>query len=751
MALARFLLIFALVFSSALAKTYKNIQLEGLSHLSTFSANELMGFSAGDEITEYMINAAIKRFFAQGYFLDITVNANGNELIFAFKEKPVIENIAMIGVSDTDIKEKYMPLLGFKKGDIYDALKLERAKANIVQYIRAQGFYGSVVEAETESTASGVKLKLMISKGKKIIIYDSRFKGLKAFKETDFDDVIANKKRQIFPWFFGQNDGLLNLLALDLDDDRIKDFYMRYGYLDATVSEPFLEANFDNFSAKITYEIEEGKPYTVSALDLEFTDKTAPVDTQGFKQKAGKIFSIEKVRKDLEYIKEEVGAQGYAFARVFPDVIKDEKTLTAKLIYKVTCGEKVYINDVLISGNTRTLDRVIRREIFLAPGDLYDLREIKESKASLGRLGFFEKIDIKEERVLADKINLLVEVKETNTGSLKAGAGWNSYSGFTFTGSLSDRNVFGSSIGFSLDTEFAKNTEVFSFTVTNPRLNDSDYSASASVSRSYYKTDSYKTRAVGTGVTFGKYLDRHWYSSLGLTYGYSENEYYKLHPKKRPYYYEGRLVKISLIPRISYDNTDDYFVPRSGAIFSTSLELAGIGGDQKFAKLLSNYAYYYGLEDLINFDLILRFKLSGGFMQADLDNSKEVPLDSRLYMGGFGSVRGFERNSISPLDLDIYKTSKNEDDIIWIGGKNRLTSSFELSLPLVPKAKMRLVGFFDYGVIGKERLDIARSSTGAGIEWYSPMGPLAFIWAWPLKTQDLDRTNVFEFNLGQKF
>ncbi|MCV6607992.1 MAG: outer membrane protein assembly factor BamA, partial [Campylobacterales bacterium] len=697
----RTLLLFLLFFTTVFGKTYKEIQFNGLVHLSKLSASEIAGFTKEDDISLKDIDRSIGDFFKQGYFLDIQVREDNDVLIYDFKEKLLVSKITLIGVTETDKEEKYTPMLGIKKGDIFDESKLKRAKRNIVQSMRAEGYYSTVVEVGYEVVAGSVEVSLNISKGKRIIIYDSVFLGAKDFTKYELDDTLANKEKESFSWFFGQNDGKLDLLNFEYDPLRLKEFYMSKGYLDIKVEDPLLKADFNNFSAKLYYKLFEGKPYTITGIEIDVLDNKVPLDhkKEDLKLVVGKNFNVQKMRKDLEVLKDEVGSQGYAFARVYPDIQKDRKTNTAKIIYKVVCGEKVYIRDVIISGNDRTLDRVLRREVFLAPGELYNLVEIKESKKSLNRLGYFESVELKENRVSASEMDLIIKVKETTTGSLQAGGGWNSFDGFMVNASVSDRNIFGSSIGFSLKAESSAKSKNFSLSLNNPRWNDSDYSVGTSVYSKYYENDYVKTDTDGVSFSMGKQLNRYWSTSSSISYNESDNEYDETNETLKDLYISGFSNRISLSPSISYNNTDDFFVPRSGSTFSSYLDFSGFGGKQEYTKSVSSFRHYYGLESLLDIDIVFRYKGKVSLMDGDFDDTVKTPLSSRLYMGGTGSIRGFSRGSISPLDLSKYKANgeTDEDDIVRVGGSQLFTNSLELSFPLIPSAKMRYLVFYDKG------------------------------------------------------
>ena len=624
---------------------------------------------------------------------------------------------------------------------------------------RVNGKFGTIIEDRVEFTGEeSAELIFTVSKGEKIRVEKIYFEGAQTFKPSELEAApLANCEADSFGWLPGRNTGEMNLPQLEYDAPRLKDFYLQHGYLDANVSDAFTKTDFNSYLAKIYYQIEEGKPYRVNNISVEFRGEEIDLTAmrEEFKLQSGKIFDVEKMRRDITAIKDAVGEKGYAFARVIPDIDKDSGRQVADITYRIELGEKVYIRDVIISGNARTLDRVIRREVFLAPGDLYNLVEIKESRRALKRLGYFEDVTLEEERVAENRMDLVVKAKESPTGSLQAGGGYSSYSGIIFNASISDRNIFGSGKGLSFSIERSDVSKDFSLTLSDPRLNDSRYSVSTSLYNTTYEGLDYDKESQGGSLTIGRTFGRYWRGSLraGIgenTYDYDENE---LDAVEQLFYKDGTTERISLTPAASFNNTDDYYVPRSGMIFGTSLEHAGLGGDEENTELNANFAYFYGLEDLIGWDLVLRYRFKGGVSWGDLDDLESYPLGSRLYLGGLSTTRGFVSNSIAPYYRDgngnvVYDSS---GDPKRIGGNRMISNNFELGFPLIPSARMRGLLFYDYGMIGEDSLDIRRRSVGVAMEWISPMGPLQFVWARPLNEEADDETSAFEFTMGGKF
>lgn len=748
------ILFFLVAFSISLfAKSYTELKFDGLVRLSDHSVIELIGFGTNEEVSIERINSAIHALFDQGYFLDIVVDEPSNGVLrFTFKEKPTIRSVVFKGVSETDVEEKFKPIFAVKKGETYDKKKIDNAKKRLVDLVRAEGYYDTLVDIESTFKDEKVDLIVNIRKGSNIIITNANFKGLKAFDKTEIQKNLANREKQSVSWWFGRSNGKLKLLDLPYDSDRLQEFYLKNGYLDIEVSDPFLSANFDTYQASLDYELTEGNPYSVSAIYITVLDKDENNLTgliKDMRLKPMRRFDITKMRADMEKIREAVADEGYAFVKVVPDIKKDPVNQLVSVDYKVTYGNKVYIRDVIISGNNRTLDRVIRREIFLAPTDLYSLTDLKESKKALMRLGYFESATIDEKRVTDSTMDLVITVKETATGNLMIGGGYSSYDGFIINASINDRNMLGSGYSYSLEVDSSKRTRRYELSLTNPRVKDSPYSLSGSVYRTHYEATTYTRDSLGFGSTVGRKFGRYTRGYISAFYSFNDNTY----EEPNQYYVNGKTTKFALTPSVSFNNTDDFFLPRSGITASQTVEFAGFGEDEEYIRSSTTFNAFKGLEDEIDYDIIFRYKARFQAISADENDYKSFPLGSRLFLGGTRSVRGFQSSSIAPTFKNPDGTVKRDSygDVEYIGGKMAFNQSIEASIPLIADAKMRLATFYDYGAIGINDLAETRSSYGVALEWISPMGPLQFIWAWALDKEDYDTTSSFEFTLGQQF
>lgn len=717
---------------------YQEIQFDGLVRISPVVASEMIGFQKGTQFTAETMKKAIDVFYRQGYFEDIWVTEEKNVLTFHFKEKPSVAKVDFSGYGENE-KEKFQTVIGINKGDIFDDAKVEAAKKRIIAKVQADGYFDTIVEATTKNVGdAAVEVTFTINKGEKIIIESLTTQGAKSFKQEDILSKTANKAREFMGWLWGRNDGKLKLAELETDSPRIRDFYLQKGYLDAKVSDPLLKVDFTNYQATLDYAIFEGKQYTVTSVELDLGDldmnKSNLVEKIAIKK--DKPFDVEKLRKDMDTVKTAVADLGYAFARVSPDVRKNEEKGEVAITYRVDAGKKVKIRNVTIAGNARTLDRVIRRDVFLAPEDMYKLSDSRDSKNALKRTGYFEDVTIEEKRVSEDTMDLGVSVKEALTGNVMVGGGFGSYDGILLNAAIQDRNIFGSGLTSGFNVDVSRKRKNINLSLFNPRYNDSDYSLGGNIFNSRYVAYDYTENRTGVVLNTGKRITRTLFG--GLSYQYVKRDYTDFNST----YYTADLLnsdKSSMTVSLNFDNTDDYYIPRHGFTAGTSLEVAGLGGKDSFVKSFNRFSAFYGLSDWLGYDAILRYKARLGYIY----DTGYISRAEKFFMGGVSSVRGFQSSSLSP---------KSSDGNILLGGERTFSNSAEISIPLVEEAKMRLALFLDYGMIGQDSFnEITRMGTGAAIEWYSPMGPIQLIFANPLNAKPGDHTAPFEFTIGTRF
>uniref|UniRef100_UPI004048A526 outer membrane protein assembly factor BamA n=1 Tax=Aliarcobacter sp. TaxID=2321116 RepID=UPI004048A526 len=743
--------LFSLACATALsADTIKSIEYKDINKISPQILDETLNMNIGEELDNDKLNDAVIKFYKYGYFDDIKViNENGN-LKLLFTEKPSIANVDIKGYkSRAEDIDAIKTILKINKGSMYTPKRVKEAKNKLLSMLESEGFINSVVETEIEKiNEHSVKVTFNVNKGDEIVIKKANYHGADELDQSDFDHVTANKEVEFASWWFGQNDGEVKIDQLKYDARRINDLYFEKGFLDAQVKEPFLDIDFASNQAKLDFFITEGNKYTTNDIKIYLDSSIVnPEDIYPeLKLIIGNTFNIKKLRDDQEYIRTQVADKGYAFVDVRFDLKKDEANSKVDIVFNVIPGKKVYINDVKISGNTRTLDRVVRRDVYLAPGDLYNLTDFKDSTNKLKRSRFFENVVIEEKRISEDKLDIIVKVTEAATGSIMLGGGYGSYDKFMLNGSINDSNIFGSGLGLGFSADVSARSNRFELSLKNPAINDSDFNGDVEIhnSESKINKDLYDTTINTKGFSFalGRQLFRDFYAGARYKLDFIEENYtYNTTVPNatitNPYTSQD-YISSSITPYINFDNTDDFYMPREGIKAGTSLEYAGIGGDSKYLKSSTYAKYFYSLEDLTELDWIFRAKTQ---MKILVDNGQINQGDS-LYLGGPKTLRGYKSYAFPT------NTTGNKVDPY----KNMWANSLEMSFPLIPSAKMRWGIFYDYGMIGQDSFgDIKRSGAGGLLEWISPMGPLQLIFSRALDAEANDDTSSFEFSLGSSF
>ncbi|MFP6038445.1 outer membrane protein assembly factor BamA [Helicobacter pylori] len=744
----------------------KSISYVGLSYMSDMLANEIVKIRVGDIVDSKKIDTAVLALFNQGYFKDVYATFESGILEFHFDEKARIAGVEIKGYGTEKEKDGLKSQMGIKKGDTFDEQKLEHAKTALKTALEGQGYYGSVVEVRTEKVSEGALLIVFdVNRGDSIYIKQSIYEGSAKLKRRMIESLSANKQRDFMGWMWGLNDGKLRLDQLEYDSMRIQDVYMRRGYLDAHISSPFLKTDFSTHDAKLHYKVKEGIQYRISDILIEIDNPVVPLKTleKALKVKRKDVFNIEHLRADAQILKTEIADKGYAFAVVKPDLDKDEKNGLVKVIYRIEVGDMVYINDVIISGNQRTSDRIIRRELLLGPKDKYNLTKLRNSENSLRRLGFFSKVKIEEKRVNSSLMDLLVSVEEGRTGQLQFGLGYGSYGGLMLNGSVSERNLFGTGQSMSLYANIATGGgrsypgmprgagRMFAgnLSLTNPRIFDSWYSSTINLYADYRISYQYIQQGGGFGVNVGRMLGNRTHVSLGYNLnvtkllGFSSPLYNRYYSSTKQIIIPSQPVCVSSLGLllglrqvqscstpgstrvgqtppvtglwdrdyhtpitssftldVSYDNTDDYYFPRNGVIFNSYATMSGLPSSGTLNS-------WNGLGGNVR-----NTKVYGKFAAYHhLQKYLLIDLIARFKTQG-GYIFRYNTEDYLPLNSTFYmggvttvrgfrngSITPKDEFGLWLGGDGIFTASTELSYGVLKAAKMRLAWFFDFGFL----------------------------------------------------
>jgi outer membrane protein insertion porin family len=686
----------------------------------------------GDSFDLEKIDESIKALYNTGYFQTIKAVKKGNTLIFECKEKPIILHIEYENLYEDlkkILKEKnYLP----KKGEIYSKEKIDNLKGFIKAYYLSKGYFNTVVEVTKKSVPgkNAIDLTIAIKKGEQLIIKKVNFYGAKKVDKSDLLSEIENRPRTFWSIIPFTNSGKLNIYKLPSDQQALQNYYLNLGFMDAKVYTPLAVSNFDNYTAKVDFKIHEGKRYIIKQVLLDYP-KNIKVKIPQLNLKKDKYFNVSALREDIKALKHAFENEGYAYVKVYPEIKKEKDQAT--ITYKIVPGDIVYIRNVIINGNTKTLDRVVRRNIYLAPGDKYSYKDLTDSKNTLQRSGYLENVKIVTKPVSSNQMDLIVNVKEGLSGSLRAGISYGSYTKLGFNFSISEKNVFGSGQSLSASVDYSSVNKTYKISLFNPRVFDTKYSFNTSIFNTTFEGISYTSDQKGFTLGVGKKLSR--FVGANITYGYTKT---KLTDYNTTVYLMPESTKSYIITSVNYNDTDNYFFPTTGQKASLMFEFAGIGGDEKYVKTLAQYKYFYPLiNKTYQTYAVLKYRVIAGAIKSN----GYLPINEKFYLGGISSVRGFSTYSISPVDDEGNK----------IGGKFEFITGPEISTPLSLKNKLWLSGFIDYGAIGENGFNITRSSYGFSIDWITPMGPLSFVWAWPIKKGDDDDLQRFEFSLGASF
>jgi len=731
----------------------KDIRVEGIQRTEAGTVFSYLPVKVGEQMTDEKASQAIKALFATGFFKDVRIEVEGDVLIVAIDERPAIATVDYSGLKafDKDQVKKINRESGLAEGRIFDRAVLDRAEQELKRQYLSKGLYS--VEIKTTVTPlerNRVGINFTIVEGDVAKIRKINIVGARAFKESELLEQIELSEGGWLSWYSKDNQYSKQKLTADLET--LKSFYLNRGYLEFAVESTQVSITPDKKDIYITVGISEGKRYTISDIKLAGEMIVSEAELKKLIElKPGDVYNGEKMTSTTKKIQDRLGNEGYAFANAnaVPEVDRDKQTVAFTLF--IDPARRVYVRRINIAGNTRTRDEVIRREMRQLEGSYYDGEKITESKKRLDRLDYFKDTAIETPAVTGspDQIDVNVKVEEKPTGQLLLGAGFSSADKLVLQTSISQANIFGSGKTLSVALSTGSTNKVYSISHTDP------YFTIDGVSRGFdiYRRDfnafnvnlgDYSTSSYGAGVRFGyPYTPKDTFV-FGLAVDHTLYNLGGNAPSRLVNYvatFGASATTYPLTVNWYRDTRDSALAPREGRFQNAGLEYGVPGGDLTYAKLTYLQRWYIPLGKL--YTLYLRGE--GGYGKGF--DGKPLPTFKRFYAGGIGSVRGFDTNSLGPRDTD--------DSIL--GGERRVTGSAEFLFPfpgLVKDRSLRLSAFVDMGQIfgtGGTWIPGMRYSTGIGLNWQSPFGPLSISYALPLNRKDGDRVQHLQFTVGTTF
>ena len=777
----------ALVASAAWAVdpfTVRDIRVEGLQRVEAGTIFASLPLRVGDVYNDERGSAAIRALFDLGLFKDVRIDVSGNVLVVIVEERPTVNDVEVVDTKefDKDVLKKALRDVGLAEGRPFDRALTDKAEQELRrQYVGRSLYNATVVTTVTPIERNRVNLTFTVTESGRAKISDVRIVGNTVFSDSTLLGLFDQDAGGWMSWYTKSNQYSRTKLNADLET--LKSYYLTRGYLEFRIDSTQVAISPDREDLVVTVNVTEGQKYTVSSVKLEGNYLGKEEEFKSLvTMRPGEPYNSERVNETTKAFTDYFGTFGYAFARVQVQPELDRVNNRVVLTVQAEPVRRVYVRRVTIGGNNRTRDEVLRREFRQFEASWYDGDKIKLSRDRIDRLGFFTEVNVETQEVpgAPDQVDILVNVAEKPTGSLQLGAGFSSAEKVSFTFGISQENVFGSGNYLGLQVNTSKFNRTISLTTTDPYFTQDGISRTLNVysttTRPYYTIDGdYRLVNEGGSIRFGVP-----FSEVDTVFFGAGLERFKFDPGSNtaiatPQAYQDffgctpdattKLVTcakssvwgLPLTIGWARDDRDSALVPSSGRLQRANVEL-GVAGDLRYAKTSYQYQQYFPLSKQYT------LALNGEVGYGKASSGYAFPVFKNFYAGGLGSIRGFEQNSLGPRDRVTQAA---------LGGTKKAIFNAELSTPFPGAGNdrtLRLYGFFDAGNVFSDSYagqtpaqvkgqKMIRASTGIGISWVSPLGPLRLAYAVPIKSQKenlveaipADRLQRIQFQIGTSF
>ena len=723
------------------------ILVEGANRVGHDAILRVMRTRVGEEFDLARVREDVKAIYRMGYFSDVKIDAeevpDGLHLTVQVVEKPIVSSIAIEGNKEVDTGD-LRAVLTIKERTLFQEEKVKESARKMLEVCQNKGWYDANVDSSfTEEADGSIRVSFRVSEGEKLKIVKIRVTGNRYLGEKEIRKGMETKEKGFFS--FLTDSGVFKKDRIENDIRRIETLYQNNGFLDSKVSDP--EIGREPKGLRVTIHVFEGRQYRVG--EVRFSGESGLTEEELRKKgklKGGDVFSRETLLADVLSLTTVLNDQGHALALVTPLVEKRKEYPLADVTYKMERGDKFRFGKVEVVGNTKTLDRVIRRNLDVDEGRTYTATGLKRSKENLTRITYFK--DIKISTAPSDvprEMDVKVEVQEGPTGTLSGGLGFSSLDKLFGVVQVSENNLFGRGWRASLSSQFGARRTVFSVDFRDPYFLDTDYSLLLNA----YKTDveytDFNRKSQGGRVGIGYSFTRDISASLSLRVDSVEvtDPGDAISTILKEEFAKGTQETRSIAINVIRNTTDKYIDPSRGTVESATVEYAGgpLGGDSDFVK--------YFLNGKVFFPVTTSTVLSGNVLWGHAISTVggRVPIFERFFLGGPYSIRGFASRTLSPVDPNTGER---------IGGNKELVMNVEYLFPLFGEIGFKGVLFFDAGNTWRQGDwpwdgEALKYATGFGIRWYSPMGPLRFEWGWNLNPAPGEAKRVVEFTIGTAF
>ena len=738
----------------------KDIRVEGIQRTEAGTVFSHLPVKVGEIMDDDLASQAIKSLYSTGFFKDVRIEAENDVLIVTVQERAAIAQIEFSGNKSfpTDKMKEGLKQVGIAESQIFDKSQLDRAEQEIKRQYLSQGKYGATVKTVvTPLERNRVAVRFDIEEGAVSKIRDINIVGNKAYTIEDLRAQFLLTTPNWMSWW--NKDDQYSKQKLNADLETLRSFYMNQGYLEFNIDSTQVSITPDKKDIYITINITEGEKYTISEVKLA-GETLVPEDElrQLIQVQAGDTFSREKVTQTSKAISDRLSNDGYAFSNVnpVPDINKEKHT--AAFTFFVDPGKRVYVRRINVVGNTRTRDEVIRREVRQLESAWYASNKINRSKERITRTDFFSDVNVETPAVAgtADQVDLNISVTEKSTGSVQFGAGLSSNEGVVFGITVNQNNFLGTGNRVSAQVNTGKVNTTYSLSYTDPYFTPDGVSRGIDLYRRDVNTSSlnigtYNTSSYGGGVRFGIPLNERDGINFGLAADFTSVDLTSQSPQQYKDFCEkaSGCTSNSIVASAgwTHDSRDSIMFTTKGVLQRLSGEVSIPVLDLEYYKIDYKHAWFKEL--FTGYTLML----NGEIGYADSYGNKNYPFFKNFYMGGVNSVRGYTNGSLGPRGID--STTGND---FALGGTKRMLGNAELYIPipgLKDSKQFRMSAFADagnvFGVNDSYDFGELRYSTGLGLSWVSPFGPLKLVFAKPLNSKSGDNTQTIQFQLGQQF
>lgn len=744
----------------------KDIRIEGLQRVEPGTVFSYLPVQVGDTFTEEKGADAIKALYSTGFFRDVQIQAQGNVLIVIVEERPTISRIEFTGMKEFDQENirKSLKAVGVAEARFYDKALIDKAEQELKRAYVGKGMYAAeVVATVTPLERNQVAVYFNIDEGPVAKIQEINFIGNDVFSESTLKSEMQLKTGGWLSWY--SKDNLYSKQKLTADLENIRSYYLNRGYLEFVIESTQVSITPDKKGIYLTISIREGNKFTVKDVRLagELLGKEAEL-LQLVTLKPGDTFSSAKLTESTKAIAEILGSYGYAFATINPQPDIRRELSEVDLTLVVDPGRRVYVRQVNISGNAKTRDMVVRREMRQLESSWFDSDKIDLSKKRLGRLGYFTETDVSTQDVPGspDQVDVNVKVTEKPTGAVTIGAGFSSTEKLILSAGINQENAFGTGTAVGLNFSLGKINQSLALSNYDPYFTEDGISRYTdlyyrSTKPLYYTGDpDYQIKSVGSNIKFGvpyTEVDRVFFGT-----GFEVFQIKSTINTPQPYLnymvdygatvpgYPATLntYNIPITVGWSRDGRDSALIPSTGSLQQLNAEVGTPAGNMMFYRIFGQYQKYHSFSK----GNILSFNGEVGYGEAY--GKYPFPITKNYYVGGIGSVRGYSPGSLGPTYRNTY-TGLNQPT----GGQSKIVSNVEYTVPVpgsgVDKT-LRVFGFVDGGNVYNENINLVlRYSYGLGLSWISPLGPLKFSYGIPIKSLPTDNIQRLQFQVGTAF